>query len=180
MEKTYIFAILAAKVKFSNNNKKAPVRLQLSVWAPQKVYPAVKWIYSLLVNFCLLYMGKYRQCQNARPCEIHTSWPSFVSGLRPKDSLFPQIIPTIPFRLTRLSAHPVIDRIILQIWRVKMHPTVKWRHVVCSWAEPIGHVTSVAGDNRPACPSRWGYTQLVQFLERRSQILNNEILIFHA
>ena len=81
---------------------------------------------------------------------------------------------------TRSSAHLVFDRIILQIWRDKMHPTVKWCPVVCSWAEPIGHVTSVAGDNRPACPSRRGYTQLVKFLERRSQILNTEILIFHA
>ena len=42
-----------------------------------------------------------------------------------------------------------------------MHPTVKWCHVVCLWVEPIGHVTSVAGDNGPACPSRRGYTQLV-------------------
>ena len=24
----------------------------------------------------------------------------------------------------------------------------------CSWAEPIGHVTLVAGDNGPACPSQ--------------------------
>ena len=55
-----------------------------------------------------------------------------------------------------------------------MHPTGKWGNVVYSWAEPISHVTSVAGDNEPACRSRRGYTQLVQFLERRSQILNTE------
>ena len=78
---------------------------------------------------------------------------------------------------TRLSAHPVIDRIILQIWGDKMHPTVKWRHVFCSWAEPIGHVTSVAGDNGSACWSRRGYTQLVQFLEGGSQITEMPVVL---
>ena len=35
-------------------------------------------------------------------------------------------------------------------------------------------MTSVAGADGPACAMKRGYTQLVQFLERRSQILNTE------
>ena len=70
---------------------------------------------SLLVNFCLLYVGKHWQCQNTRPCEIDTSTIALV---------YQQIEAQEQFILTDYShhsfladtdssAHPRLDRIIL-------------------------------------------------------------------
>ena len=55
----YIFAILAASYCKGQIFQQTPVHLQLSVWAPQKMYPIVKQMDSLLVNFYLLYVGKH-------------------------------------------------------------------------------------------------------------------------
>ena len=100
---------------------------------------------SLLVNFCLLYVSKHWQCENARPCKIHTSLPSFVSRLRPRDNLFPRTIPTILFWLTHVRLRTQLST---------------------EWYFKFGAIKGIRPWN--------GVMQLVQVLERRSQILNTE------